>query len=114
MMLESLKLTMDPGDGVVVVSAAGEVDLGNAEQLAAALRAAAAGPDAVVLDLLEVPFMDSSGLKVLLVAGQELGERLTLALDPASPVARLLELAEVRDRFEVHPTVAEATARHGT
>jgi anti-sigma B factor antagonist len=111
---ESLKMTLDPGDGVVVVSAAGEVDLGNAEQLAAALRAASAGSDAIVLDLLEVPFMDSSGLKVLLVASEELGERLALALDPDSPVARLLEVTEVRDRFEVHPTVADATARNGT
>jgi anti-anti-sigma factor len=103
-----LQITVEPDDGAVVLRAEGEVDLETAEKLAAALRSAAAGGDRVVADLIGVPFMDSSGLKVLLQASDQIGERLALALGPGSPVAHLLELAEVRERFEVHATAADA------
>ena len=52
--------------------------------------------------------MDSSGLKALLVGSADLGDRLGLVLSPGAPVARLLELAEVRDRFVIHDTLDEA------
>jgi anti-anti-sigma factor len=104
-----LEIAVSQENGAVVVRTRGEVDLDNAEQLATALRSAASGPgDPVVLDLLGVPFMDSSGLKALLVTSGELGERFALAVSPGSPVMTLLELAEVRDRLAVHDTAAAA------
>jgi anti-sigma B factor antagonist len=109
-----LAISISLQDGAVVVRAEGEVDLDNAEQLATALRSAASEPgDPLVLDLLGVPFMDSSGLKTLLVASGELGDRLALAVSPGSPVVTLLELAEVRDRFAVHGTPQEAIRAKG-
>jgi anti-anti-sigma factor len=109
-----LAIAVTQHNGAVVVRAEGEVDLDNAEQLQSAVRSAAAdsGDRAVVLDLLGVPFMDSSGLKTLLVASGELDGRLVLAITPDSPVATLLELAEVRDRFSVHDTTEAAIAAH--
>ncbi len=103
-----LRISLERIEPAMVVRAEGEVDLDNAEQLAAALRAAAEPGGAVVLDLLGVPFMDSSGLRALLIASAELGERLSLVLSPGSPVVRLLELAEVRDRFAIHGGVEQA------
>jgi len=104
-----LDLDIDRRNGTTVVRAAGEVDLETAESLAAALRTATEGSeDAVVLDLIGVPFMDSSGLQVLLVASRQLGDRLALALSSGSPVAHLLELAEVRDRFTAYPSAEDA------
>jgi anti-anti-sigma factor len=109
-----LDIAVSQENGAVVVRTKGEVDLDNAEQLATALRSAASGPgDPVVLDLVGVPFMDSSGLKTLLVASGELGERFALAVGPGSPVMTLLELAEVRDRLAVHDTAAAAIERRG-
>jgi anti-anti-sigma factor len=111
-----LDISVSREDGAMVVRGEGEVDLDTAEQLASALRGAVTDTDGlVVLDLLGVPFMDSSGLKVLLVAAAELGERLVLAISPGSPVMTLLELAEVRDRFTVCGTPQEAmTVRRGS
>ena len=100
----TLTISTERLDGVAVVRAEGEVDLDNAEKLSADLRKAGAGDVRVVCDLLGVPFMDSSGLRALLVALAELGDRLSLVLSPGAPVANLLELAEVRERFPVHPT----------
>jgi anti-sigma B factor antagonist len=106
----ALNVTVDQRDGAVVIRAEGEVDLGNAEKLSAALRMGGAEDASrrVVLDLLGVPFMDSSGLKALLIGSAELGGRLSLVLSPGAPVARLLDLAEVRDRFVIHETVEAA------
>jgi anti-anti-sigma factor len=111
-----LDISVSREDGAMVVRGEGEIDLDTAEQLASALRGAVTDTDGlVVLDLLGVPFMDSSGLKVLLVAAAELGERLVLAISPGSPVMTLLELAEVRDRFTVCGTPQEAmTVRRGS
>jgi anti-anti-sigma factor len=109
-----LGISVTEQNGAVVISAEGEVDLDNAEQLATALRSAAAESRGrpVVLDLLAVPFMDSSGLKTLLVASGELDGRLVLAITPGSPVETLLQLAEVRNRFTVHDTADDAIRAH--
>ena len=106
----TLTISTEDLDGVVVVRAEGEVDLENAEKLSSDLRNAGAGDTRVVCDLLGVPFMDSSGLRALLVALAELGDRLSLVLSPGAPVANLLELAQVRDRFQVHATPDRAIA----
>ena len=71
-----LELSVDrrsTADGeIAVVRAQGEVDLGNADELAGALGSSTCvESDGVVIDLLGVPFMDSSGLRVVLVAAGE-------------------------------------------
>ena len=105
-----LEVTIERAEGALIVRAEGEVDLDNADRLAAALRPGPADADArVILDLVGVPFMDSSGLKTLLFASADLGDRLSLVLSPGAPVERLLELAEVRDRFAVHTSIEDAT-----
>ena len=54
--------------------------------------------------------MDSSGLKQLLAASNELRERLIVVLSPGSPVGRLLELAEIADRIPVRTATEDAVA----
>ena len=104
-----LKISIERPNGIAVVRVEGEVDLDNADNLSAALLTAGAeGDHGVVADLLGVPFMDSSGLKALLVASADLGDRLRLALSPGSPVLRLLDLVEVSDRFDIHGSPDEA------
>ena len=103
----TLRVGTDRVDRAHVIRLEGEVDLDNADKLATALRGAGS-ESRIVLDLVGVAFMDSSGLKALLVGSAELGDRLSLVLSPGAPVARLLELAEVRDRFAIHPSVDAA------
>jgi anti-anti-sigma factor len=94
---------------LAVIRAEGEVDLNSAEQLAAALRAESRHHHAgVVLDLLGVPFMDSTGLRALLLATGEIGDHLAVVLSPGSPVLRLLEVAEVSGRIRAFASAEEA------
>ena len=58
-------------DRVAVVTLRGELDLAGAAALEQELaRLDAAEPDAIVLDLRDVDFMDSSGLRVVAVAAR--------------------------------------------
>jgi stage II sporulation protein AA (anti-sigma F factor antagonist) len=94
---------------IAVVRAEGEIDLSNAEELAGALASSqCTDSDGVVLDLAGVPFMDSSGLRAVLVASNELRPTLAVVISPGSPVLRLLELAEVGDRLPAYATEDEA------
>jgi anti-anti-sigma factor len=96
-----------PSSSLTVVRATGEVDLTNAEDLE---RALAAADGALVLDLTGVGFMDSSGLRVLLVKAQQPEPSFVLVLRHGSPVLRLIELSEVQDRLPWFESETDAIA----
>lgn len=62
-------------DGTRVVAARGEVDLATAPDLAEVLAAHGADERALVLDLRETTFLDSSGIRVLVEAHRSGEER---------------------------------------
>jgi anti-anti-sigma factor len=101
MAVGGLDISIEPAGagGVAVVEAVGEVDLGNSDELVESVTAAGAGGAAVVLDMAGVTFMDSSGLKALLLSTRDLGSGLAVVVAPGSPVERLVELAGVADRI---------------
>ena len=84
------------------LAAVGELDAANAERVQPVIDAALAeGARTVLLDLSALTFLDSTGLRALLVAAKQLaaldGELRLVAL--SSPVKRLLELTDTTDRF---------------
>jgi anti-anti-sigma factor len=90
--------------GAAVVTVSGELDLRTSPQLEERLTAAFdAGAELVILDLRQVEFMDSTGLRVLLSAHQrahEAGRRFALVRG-ADQVERVLTLTGVRDLLTV-------------
>jgi anti-anti-sigma factor len=96
-----LTTAVDHEGDVTVLRVSGEVDLVNAHELAEALAAAAGDSGAMVVDLRDVPFMDSTGLRSII----QLRERfqlegrpaLRVRIDESGPVARLLDLVGMRD-----------------
>ena len=80
--------------GIVVAVVRGEIDLDGRDCFEAALGPVLDGDGPAVLDLAAVPFMDSSGLHVIVQLSRRLqreGRRLALA-SCGSGVRRLLEL----------------------
>ncbi len=60
------------GDAAVVVNVRGEVTFANADILSRSLSQALATPASrLVVDISDVPFMDSSGMSALLVASRD-------------------------------------------
>lgn len=96
----SITVTNDVRDGVEesVVLVDGEVDVSNADQLRDAIDARLeAGTTRVVVDLSDVPYIDSAGIGVLVGAAHRAGEK-SVRLEVARPqrnVARVLGLLGV-------------------
>jgi anti-sigma B factor antagonist len=90
------------GDGIVL-SLHGELDLTSAPVFERELRAAgSASPAWLTIDLSGLEFMDSTGLRALLLAREHAGgdgHRLTLRRGPRQ-VQRVLELTKTVDAFE--------------
>lgn len=85
----------------LAATVAGDVDLAIYPRFAAEAEVWAGKDTDVVLDCSEVTFMDSMGLRVLVQLRQDLteaGHTFTLT-NPSKPVARVLELAGVRELF---------------
>lgn len=86
---------LEGGTGLKIV---GELDVVTAPQLAEALTVAEAGE--VILDLSELTFLDSHGMRALLaVARSRNGNGPVVVLDPSRAVSRLLEIIAI----EEHP-----------
>lgn len=85
------------------VALRGEIDAYSAPRLADRFTSLPAGNDDIVIDMAEVSFMDSSGLRVLLElherAGQ-VGRRLVLHT-PSPSVTKVLEVSGLSDHFTV-------------
>ncbi len=108
--------TSDLG-GVRLLRVDGEVDIATAPTLREAVESILAGdPVAVVIDLSAVPFLDSTGLGVLVAAYKgalERGVLLSLA-GPQRIVANSLRLVHIDTVIPVHDTVAAAVAAAGS
>ncbi|MBO3752388.1 STAS domain-containing protein [Streptosporangiaceae bacterium NEAU-GS5] len=93
-----------------VVTVIGEVDATTTGRLRDALRAAG-GPD-VLLDLSQMTFMDSAGIRVLLDAYKQARERGgSIAVCGLLPSPRkVLELVGLAEHIPAYATVAEAIA----
>jgi anti-sigma B factor antagonist len=97
---------------IVVVSAAGVVDMLSAPQLQEAIRTALTkSPTAVVIDFTDVEFLASAGMGVLVAAHDEKPDSVTLSVVADGPAtSRPLKLVGIADIIELYPTRDEALA----
>jgi anti-sigma B factor antagonist len=95
----------------VVLRLAGELDLYNSAEVAAALEELAAdGPSRVIIDLSEVAFVDSTALGTLVEARRQIGGDGLVLVAPGPDVARALEISGLDQHFTVRGSVDEALA----
>ena len=98
-------------DSAYVLTLAGEVDLAQAAELDAELASLLSeGASHVIVDLLEVPFLESSALGVLVRYSKLLRAKdgdLTLVTDDAR-VTRVIEITGLSSRFRFERTLSDA------
>jgi anti-anti-sigma factor len=96
----TLEVASASDDGSVTVTLRGELDLASAGALQERLTAVEqAAPSLIVLDLSDLSFIDSSGLRVLLLAdgrAREDGRELVLT-HSSDAVQRVFEMTGTRD-----------------
>jgi anti-anti-sigma factor len=110
---ELLGLTVEhPAHDVCVVTVNGELDMVTTPLLEACLRnQLGTTPRHLVVDLQQVQFLSSSGLNCLLSirdSALTTTTQLHLAGLVIRPVARLLQVSQLMDRFNTYPTVTDA------
>jgi anti-sigma B factor antagonist len=105
-----------PGpDGVCVVRVAGEADMSHEEELRAELRrAVASDATGIVVDLTDCEFIDSTGVRVLLLSreaqnSEEDSGGLAVAAS-SEQILRVLSVMGVDRVIPIRPTVDEAAA----
>ncbi|HSD82066.1 MAG TPA: STAS domain-containing protein [Solirubrobacteraceae bacterium] len=113
----SLQLEHDAHDGIHVVAVSGELDVAGAAEVRTALALATSGrAGALVLDLSDVSFIDSTGLGTLLRADDRLradGVRM-IVVCPPGPVQRLLAMTRLDGHLALEGDRPAALARART
>jgi anti-sigma B factor antagonist len=100
--------------GVPVLTVHGDIDIGTAPRLCWRIdEARKRWIRALVLDLTETDFCDSTGLRALAGAERELAAqraRLAVVVPASGPVARLFDVSGAHELMEVHRTRDAALA----
>jgi anti-anti-sigma factor len=100
----TLTVGLETRDAGVVVELAGELDLATAPMVEEAIAdAEASRPSVLVLDLSELTFMDSTGLRIVLAAdaaARREARRLVLVRGP-DPVHRVFLMALLDRRLDI-------------
>ena len=100
------------GTGVLLVSVEGELDIGSAEELVGPTEVAVSAACPLILDLSQCPFIDSSGLRLMLHANHALsdvGARLAVVTDRPQ-AKRLLSVTGTDQRVPLFESLSEAIA----
>ena len=98
----ALHISSEATDDARIVHVTGEVDVSNAPALRAALdEALTAGAARIQVDLSEVPYIDSTGIGVLVGAARRAAESASAiaVVHPQRNVARVLSLLGVVDEL---------------
>jgi anti-sigma B factor antagonist len=107
-----LAISSEQQGEIAILAVAGEIDLWTAEEFRQSLRRTQATNERVVVDLSDVPFVDSSGLGVL-VGGLKRARDVdgSLHLVVTSPaVRRVFTLTNLDQVIPLHESVADAVA----
>jgi anti-sigma B factor antagonist len=93
---------------------AGEIDASNAVAIGVRLRALVANRAfGLVVDLTATTYIDSAGINMLFVLGDELRTRqqqLRLVVGPATPIARMLAVTGLDRTHRTHANIEDALA----
>ena len=111
--MPSLSVERNSNGEVEVVAVSGEIDIASAPRLITGLNDAVGNCELpVVVDLMDVGFMDSTGLALLLNAHRRLSRRgKGFAVACADgPVRRVFTITDMVDVLQVRPDLAEARA----
>jgi anti-sigma B factor antagonist len=105
-------LTVHHDDGVPVIAVTGDVDMATDQAISAEIGDQfALRPRALIIDLTGVTFLGLAGV-TLLVAAATMAQRcdVRLAVVASRAALRVLELTDVNQLLDLHPTLPDALA----
>jgi len=109
-------IVLDRRDGSIVARLSGEVDMSNAADIEDEIRERAEVARLLVLDLTDVSFFDSSGIRMLFAVRQQLraeGTAMAVVAPEGSRVSEVLDVARVDNAAPVFRSQRSAVAAMG-
>jgi anti-sigma B factor antagonist len=94
----------------VVISVAGDVDVLTSDSVRETIERAEGDAPRVVISLLECPYLDSTGLTVLVATQRRLGARLAVVVASDGNVRKIVEIASLAQFIHIVPSLEEALA----
>lgn len=109
---QAIDVTLSEQGSTLVVSVQGELDMATAPELADELKTVDWGRlEKVVLDLLQVGFMDSSGLGALIALRNDHPDtEVALVTDNGGLVSMVLRLTSMEELFPIYPSTEAAVS----
>jgi anti-anti-sigma factor len=111
--MKTFDVTSERRGDTVLVRLSGELDISSAPKVEDALaRVEPDRPDLIVLDLRDLAFMDSTGLRLLIAAdtrARQQSRRLAIVKGP-EPVQRVFRITRLEERLEIVDDVPADTA----
>jgi anti-anti-sigma factor len=108
-----LDIELSQASGWSLIKAAGEIDLASVGQLEEAVEATlASGARQVAIDLTDITFLDSTGLRALISAHTRLEEtegQLAVII-VGGPVERLFDITGMTSTLHIHPSLESVTS----
>jgi anti-sigma B factor antagonist len=112
MMPELARISFESDHGVELARVAGEVDASNVDDLTTQLLGAVSNEtQALVLDLTQTSYIDSSGISLIFDAAARMKNRrlqLRLVVAPKSFVGEVLAAVSMQDSVPIDPDVGQA------
>lgn len=107
-----IEVSLSERGSILLVQVAGELDLATSPQLLEELKDVDWDQrERVVFDMLEVEFMDSSGLGALIALRNEHpNTEIALVTNSDSLVTKVLRLTAMEELFPIHPSTEAALA----
>jgi anti-anti-sigma factor len=102
---ELVRAKFERSNGTLVVRLSGEIDLSNADDLQAQLKGALHDSTRVVIDLAEIVYLDSQGLRLIKQLVREAREedtQLELVAPPGNFARQVLDMTRMSDYIEIH------------
>jgi anti-sigma B factor antagonist len=108
--LAAFRVTVESIEDATLIRVVGEIDATTADQLCMRLDDARQSGETTLLDLAEVRFIDSVGLRVLLEATEKVNrdDWALFIVRPSRVVRRLLEITDTADRLPVVPAAEQS------
>ena len=108
-----MEVTFDRRDGVLIVAASGRLEAADSSVFLKSIRSEIDGRErAVIVDLEELSYLGSAGLRVVYMLASELEKRDArfAVCAPPKPVAKVIRLSGMDRLVAVHPSKVDALA----
>jgi anti-anti-sigma factor len=97
-------------DGINIVTVNGEIDIASAQEFGSSLEAAARDGRSVVVSLAPCPYIDSSGLRVLVRLSNELASRCAIVVPPGTQTRRIFDITGLGYQMRLCDSLEDALA----